>query len=74
MLADVVLQAPALELLAQGGSTAALPDNGIVDGAAGLLIPHDGGLALIGDADGGDFLRLDIAFASTSTITPYWEE
>ena len=62
VLADVVLQALALELLAQGGGTAALPNNGIVDGAAGFLIPHDGGLALVGDADGRDFLRLDIAF------------
>ena len=62
VLADVVLQALALELLAKGGGAAALPDNGIVDGAAGFLIPHDGGFPLIGDADGGNFLRVDIAF------------
>ena len=74
MLADVVLQALAFELFTQGGGTAALPNNGIVDGAAGFLIPHDGGLALIGDADAAISSGWTLLLASTSTITPYWEE
>ena len=34
--------------------TSVLPDDGPVDRFAGLAIPDDGGLALVGDADGGD--------------------
>ena len=34
-----------------------LPDDCIVDGAAGRAVPDDRGLALIGDADRGDVLR-----------------
>ena len=35
------------------GRDPALPDDGVVDGAAGGPLPHDGRLALVGDADGG---------------------
>ena len=35
---------------------AALPDDGVADGLPGLLVPDDGGLPLVGDADGGDVL------------------
>ena len=31
-----------------------LPDQGVVDRLAGVAIPDDGGLALVGDADGGE--------------------
>ena len=34
-----------------------LPDDGVGDGLAGLAIPHDRGLALVGDADRGDVAR-----------------
>ncbi len=30
------------------------PDNGVVEGFAGLFVPYDGGLTLVGDADGLD--------------------
>ena len=36
---------------------AALPDDGVVDGPAGGLVPEDGGLPLVGDADSGDVPR-----------------
>ena len=39
---------PAAEL----GAAPVLPDDGVIDRLAGRPIPHDGGLALIGDADG----------------------
>ena len=44
-----------LEGLAQGGGAPALPHDGVVDRAAGLLVPDDGGLPLVGDADAGNF-------------------
>ena len=46
-----------LQLLAQGGGAAALPHDGVGDGPAGLPVPDDGGLPLVGDADGGQLLR-----------------
>ena len=39
--------------------TAALPDDGIVNGTAGALIPNHGGFTLVGDADAGDFGGFD---------------
>ena len=32
-----------------------LPDNGLVDGLAGLALPHHRGFALVGDADGSGY-------------------
>ncbi len=49
-----MLGARPLELAAARSGAAILPDDGIVDGRAGAPIPENGGLALIGDADGGD--------------------
>jgi hypothetical protein len=49
LFAAFVLQAGA-----EGGGAAVLPDDGRVDGFAGLAIPQHGGFALVGDADGGD--------------------
>ncbi|MCY1346655.1 hypothetical protein D9M69_327470 [compost metagenome] len=40
---------------------AVLPDDGRVDGRAGQRIPDQGGLALVGDADGGDIGRVEAA-------------
>ena len=42
----------AAEPLAEIGGAAILPDDCVVDGFAGLAIPYDRGLALVGDADG----------------------
>ena len=39
------------EFIADGSGTAALPHNRIVHGLSGILIPHDGGFALIGNSD-----------------------
>ena len=39
-----------------------LPDDGVVDRLSGLLVPQQGGLALVGDADGGDLVGGDVAF------------
>ena len=48
------------ELVDDFGGAAALPNNGVGDGLARLLIPDHGGLALVCDADGRDILRLDV--------------
>ena len=42
----------------------------VVDRLAGLAIPDDGGLALVGDADGGEVLGRTWARPSASTATP----
>ena len=62
MLPDIRLQPLSLQFLADWGGAAALPYDGVINGAAGLLIPHDGGFPLVGDADGGDLLRRNVAF------------
>ncbi|MNO71877.1 hypothetical protein D3C76_628050 [compost metagenome] len=46
----------ALELLADFGAASALPDDGVVDRAAGVLVPDHGGFTLVGDADGRDLV------------------
>ena len=43
-----------LEAVTILSGAAVLPHDGVMDGFAGLAIPEEGGLALIGDADGGD--------------------
>ena len=48
------------QLLADAGGAAALPHNGVVNGQARLLVPHNGGFPLVGDADAGDLLPVDI--------------
>src|SRR5690606_8650723 len=55
-LADVLFHAVTLELIADRRALAALPDDGVVDRATGDPVPDDGGLALVGDADGRDLL------------------
>ena len=62
ILADVFRHAGLLhQLVHQRGGAAALPDDGIVDGAAGGLFPQDGGLALVGDADGVNVMDIHAA-------------
>ena len=53
-LPDGVGVAGGLELVAVGAGAAALPDDGVAYRLAGGLVPDDGGLPLVGDADGGD--------------------
>ena len=45
------------QLVAQGAGAAALPDDGMADRFPRLPIPDDGGLPLVGDADGRDLGR-----------------
>jgi len=40
-------------------SASVLPDYGVVNRLAGVGIPHNRGLALVGNADGGDILAVD---------------
>jgi hypothetical protein len=49
--------------VADRGGAAVLPDDGVANGfSRGLAIPHHGGLALVGDADGGDVGGLELGF------------
>ena len=59
LFADHVAAAVGHQLVDDVGGAAALPDDGVGDGLAGLLVPDDRGLALVCDADGGDVDRLD---------------
>lgn len=66
---NVCFQAIALEFLADTFGATVLLDDGIVDRLAGFFFPDNGCLTLIGDADTGDLIGVDmVAFASTSTI------
>ena len=51
---DHRLVARGLELAAGVGGAPVLPDDGVVDRLAGAPVPEHAGLALVGDADGGD--------------------
>ncbi|MNV81194.1 hypothetical protein D3C71_1748430 [compost metagenome] len=61
-MTDVLFQAVTLELFADVGGAAALPDDGVVNRFAGLFFPDDGGFTLVGDADTGDLIGIDIGF------------
>ena len=39
-----------------------LPDDGVVDGLTGFLVPHEGGLALVGDTDRGQVVLVYLRF------------
>ena len=49
---DIILQPARGQLVTDGRGAAALPDDGVVDGAARRLIPDDGRLTLVRNADG----------------------
>src|ERR1041384_5809380 len=51
-LADQALRADLAQVLAQLGGAPVLPHDGVRDRLAGLAVPHDGGFALVRDADG----------------------
>ena len=59
-LANEVFVAVSFQAIAEICRPAVLPDDRVVDGLAGLTIPHDRGLALVGDADGGDVPRPEV--------------
>ena len=59
LLANGLREPVGLQPVAILGRAAVLPHDGIIDGFARLGIPQDGGLALIGDADGSDVLPAD---------------
>ena len=62
VVTDVLFQAVTLELFADVGGAAALPDDGVVNRFAGLFFPDDGGFTLVGDADTGDLIGINIGF------------
>ena len=53
-------KAEGLEFLANVRGTAALPDDGVIHGLTRLLLPEEGRLALVRDADGLDLVGLDL--------------
>ena len=60
--ADHILVPVTLQLGAIVGGAAILPDDGAVGGLQRFGIPHRDGFALVGDADGGNILRLQPGF------------
>ena len=58
---EVRLHAIGAHLLAPGGGSAVLPDDGVAETRAGVRVPKEGGFPLVGDADGGDRRRFDAA-------------
>ena len=53
---EELFQALCLQFLTVIRGAAVLPDDGAVNGVAGLPVPHDDGLALVRDADCGNVL------------------
>ena len=71
VLAEIAGSWPsALQFGADVGGAAVLPDDGAVHGLAGGAVPHHGGLALVGDADRGDVLRLQAGFLQRVAARP----
>src|SRR5690606_13687477 len=58
LLANPGLAARGAELFAARGRASVLPDDGAMHGGAGLAVPEDRRLALVGDADGRDGLAV----------------
>ena len=58
--AEQRLQAAELQFSAQAGGAAVLPDDGAVERPAGATVPEQRGLALVGEADGGDLFPRQI--------------
>ena len=44
-----------------------LPDDGVVDGFAGGLVPHHGGFALVGNSDGGNVVTRQVRLGERRT-------
>ena len=60
LAADQAIQLPRSQAIADARGAAVLPDDGVADRVSCGAIPDDGGLALVGDSDGGDVSRADI--------------
>ena len=61
-LAHLRFEAAGAQIFADGGGAAALPDDGVVDGSAGLAVPDERRLALVRDADRGDVFGCGLRF------------
>ena len=61
LLLHVITESVRHQLVADGRRAAALPDDCIIDRSAGVLVPDDGRLALVRDADAGDVRRRQAA-------------
>ena len=48
-----------LQLIADGSGAAALPDDGVAHRLTGCSVPQNGGLPLVGDAEGRDALGIN---------------
>ena len=57
LVADLIHESLGLERLGDRCGLARLPDDGVVDRTARLLVPDNGRLALVRDADAGDVAR-----------------
>ena len=55
------------EFLTDSGGTGVLPDNGVVDRLTGVLIPHHGGLTLVGDTYRVNVFHGDVAIGKSLT-------
>ncbi len=70
-LAEAVLAAVLGQFIADLVGAGILPDDGIVDGLSGGLLPDDRGLALVGDTDRCDIRRGNVALLSAPAITSW---
>ena len=61
LLLHVITESVRHQLVTDGRRAAALPDDCIIDRSAGVLVPDDGRLALVRDADAGDVRRRQAA-------------
>ena len=63
--ADRFLQTACAQSGAGGFRPAVLPDDGVVNGNAGLSVPHHRGLALVGNADAADLVCAHTRFGQS---------
>ena len=61
LLADSLVHTLMHQSVRDGSGTAALPPDSVINRLAGIAVPHNRGLALVGDADGGDAVGVDAA-------------
>ena len=76
-LLDERHQAVCSHLIADRSGPTVLPNNGMADGFTRLTVPNDSGLALVGDADGGNIFVADGRTANsvsrdTNLACPYF--
>ncbi len=66
LVADQIALAAGIERRGDLVGASVLPDDRVVVGLAGALVPYDGRLALVGDADGGEIVGGDAGLAHRS--------